>query len=397
MRQKLTKALLATTSTEVAASGGRCRIFDSEVHGFGVNVHGSGASFFVYYGPAHARRMMTLGRADVLSVEEARRRAKVQLGEVAGGKDPQAAKATKRSGLTLGDAVDRYLDIAGRRKKQPRHDKRYLGDAKGRWGSKTLSSVTRRDVEEAMKDVAESAAAGKGGTGHTAANRWLASVRKFFADAIESGEMTTANPAAIKKYAEGPPRARVLTDDEYARALDAIDSLADPHARTAFLLLMHTGARKSEVLTARRDDFDLDAATWRIPSPKAGHPQTIPLDDEAVALIKAAGAIEGNPYLIPGHKHGHHRADVRNEWAEVRAEAGIADVTIHDLRRTFGKRVAQAAGLQVASRLLRHADIRVTERVYAGLGFDELRAGLDKKNKQTKTDVARARKKARGG
>jgi len=51
-------------------------------------------------------------------------------------------------------------------------------------------------------------------------------------------------------------------------------------------------------------------------------------------------------------------------------------VTIHDVRRTFGLHVTRTAGLHVASKLLRHSDIRVTQKVYAPLDLAELREAM---------------------
>ena len=43
--------------------------------------------------------------------------------------------------------------------------------------------------------------------------------------------------------------------------------------------------------------------------------------------------------------------------------------------------MAKAAGLHVASKLLRHSDMRVTEQVYVPLGVDDLRKALDNSSK----------------
>jgi integrase len=76
---------------------------------------------------------------------------------------------------------------------------------------------------------------------------------------------------------------------------------------------------------------------------------------------------------VPGRDPEYHRADLKDPWEGVRAAARLEGVTIHDLRRTFGLHVARKAGLHIASKLLRHSDIRVTERVSAPLGIDDLR------------------------
>ncbi|MBM4369650.1 MAG: site-specific integrase, partial [Deltaproteobacteria bacterium] len=179
----------------------------------------------------------------------------------------------------------------------------------------------------------------------------------------------------VRPFREGPPRDRVLSADELPRVLAAFDALPDPHVRAAFVLLMDTGARKSEALRARWCDFDLDGGTWRIPSPKAGRPQVIPLAPHTVAFLRTVPRV--GPWFCPGRDPTEPREDLKGPWARIREAADLDGVTIHDLRRTFGLAVARAAGLHVASKLLRHSDIRITERVYAPLGLDDLRNALD--------------------
>jgi integrase len=61
----------------------------------------------------------------------------------------------------------------------------------------------------------------------------------------------------------------------------------------------------------------------------------------------------------------------------LRKAAEIPDVNIHDIRRTYGLHATRKVGLHVASKLLRHSDVRVTERVYAPLGIEDLRKAAE--------------------
>ena len=86
--------------------------------------------------------------------------------------------------------------------------------------------------------------------------------------------MLTTNPAAyVKKNREGEPRARVLSGDEFTAVVAAVNAIEDPYVRTAFHLLIETGARKSEVLRAHWEDFDLDAGTWLTPARRRATPR----------------------------------------------------------------------------------------------------------------------------
>jgi integrase len=100
----------------------------------------------------------------------------------------------------------------------------------------------------------------------------------------------------------------------------------------------------------------------------------VPLGAETVEHLRTVPQL--GPWVVPGRERDRPREDLKGPWEAIRETAKIGDVTIHDIRRTFGVHVAKTAGLHVASKLLRHSDVRVTERVYVPLGLDALREAL---------------------
>ncbi|MSQ04178.1 MAG: DUF4102 domain-containing protein [Myxococcales bacterium] len=361
MKLHLTKRAVDALDADPARD---LKVYDDELAGFGVVVYRSGRkAFFIEYGPAKRRRRMALGAYGVNTVDQGRALARARLAEVEAGIDPLDVKEAQAAMPTFGEWQKRYMERVERTKKRPQYDRMYLRLAADRWEHRPLDAIGTADVHAAMQAIAE--------RGNPTANRWLASVRACFATAVRDG-ILTANPAtSARNFREGPPRDRVLSAEELPRVVAAFEGIADPHVRAAFVLLMDTGARKSEALNARWSDFDLDAALWRVPSPKAGRPQVIPLAPQTVAFLRTVP--RSGPWFCPGRDPTQPREDLKGAWKEIRAVANLDGVTIHDLRRTFGLHVARSAGLHVASKLLRHSDIRITERVYAPLGIDELR------------------------
>ncbi len=354
------------------------RYYDTETQCFGLVTYPTGRkSFFIEYGDRGRRRRMTLGAYGRLTPDQARELAKQKMAEVSQGTDPLDERQKRRHALIFGEWADTYLEKVKQRKKHPREDTRYLGRAKEHWGKRPLHSITTEDVEK-LRDIIIA------GGSRIAANRWLASVRACLQDAWRLSKVDSNVAMKVKPIPENDPRARVLSDKEFERFIDAIHLLAetkrfDRSVYAAFLLLVETGARMSEVLHAKWEDIDLDEGLWRIPRPKSGRPQVQPLSPNSVALLDQLP--RRSIYIIPGRKPDRPRSDLQKPWAFIKEKAKLDGVTIHDIRRTFGLQIAKTKGLHVASKLLRHSDIRVTERHYAPLGIEELRDALVEREK----------------
>ncbi len=387
---KITKETLGTLK---ALDRWGTRYADRSLRGFYVRVKPDGSRHFeIRYGPRLRRRRFTIGKLGRLTLDQARARAKQLLAQAALGEDPRRDREIAQAMPTFGTWKEVYVKRIRGRLKSAKWIERYLNMAEARWKLRPLDSIRRADVEALYQKI--------GSEHRTSANRWHQSIRPLFAEAVREG-ILTANPAeGIKRYRENSPRARVLSDDEMKHLLDAVAHEKDPHARVGLYLLVESGARVSEVLRARWEDFDLEAGTWRIPSPKAGYPQVVPLSRSAVAKLRRTPRL--GAFVVAGHggrkaKDGKPaeekpRADFKGPWARTIARAKeegakaempadfLEDLHVHDVRRTFGLHVAKAAGLHVASKLLRHGDVRITERVYAPLGIEDLRAAVEKRS-----------------
>jgi len=375
-RRTLTeRSVKALTTTEPR---GR-HVYDARLKGFGCTVYPEGRKVFwlVYADPRGgrtetgrpARRRLALGKHGVVTVADARADALAALGEVRKGRDPAEERERRRGVPTFQEWVTEYLAGVRLRKKQPQDDVRYLARACERWGQRPLDAIAPEDVARLVQSIAEN--------GHrTTANRCLASVAACLQAAWRLDKIPSNPARKVKRFSENPPRQRVLTEEELHRVLKALAEWPDPHERAAITLLVTTGARLSEVLRARWADVDLEAGEWRIPSSKSGHPQLVLLAGSTCAMLRRLERL--GELVIPGRSHvDKPRFNLRHVWAALRVAAKVLDVHLHDLRRTFGLAVARAAGLHVASKMLRHSDIRITEAVYAPLGVEVLREAAE--------------------
>jgi integrase len=112
-----------------------------------------------------------------------------------------------------------------------------------------------------------------------------------------------------------------------------------------------------------------------------------------VAILKNTPAM--GPYLVPGLDPKKPRFDLKRPWQDLCEKARLKNVHIHDLRRTYGLHAARQAGLHIASKLLRHSTVAVTERVYVPLGLDDLRKGTAKVSRERGKVITMIRKKRR--
>jgi integrase len=70
--------------------------------------------------------------------------------------------------------------------------------------------------------------------------------------------------------------------------------------------------------------------------------------------------------------------DAKKAWERVRERSGLADVRMHDLRRTLGSwQALSGTSLQIIGKSLGHKSMKATE-IYARLSTDPVRESVEK-------------------
>lgn len=171
------------------------------------------------------------------------------------------------------------------------------------------------------------------------------------------------------------PRSRILSEAELPRVLTEIAKLrADwtdgPASWAAVLLVLLTGARHREILTLRW--AEVHEGALHLSRSKTGQ-KVIFLSEQAMAILdQVAGAGERGEFVFPG-------VDLRRTWEKIREAAGCADVTIHDLRRTYASRLIASGKVELAdvAKALGQKTLRVTAFTYTPLTKARQRAIAD--------------------
>lgn len=350
----------------VPISGSSIRYFDDHLRGFGVEVHKSGRkSFFIYYGPKKDRKQMKIGDFGTLSLDRAREKAKELLAQIQLGADPQQKRETERQIPSFSEWAATYLEIVATRRKPGslRNDRRYLDLFAKVHGRTRLDLITSEMIATFFRRMTKATP--------IQANRWLAAVRSCLEEAVRLRKVSENVAALVKPNSENAPRQRVLSQNEIERLLSALREEKDPYAAAAIRILLATGCRISEVLNLKWTDVDFDGGLLLLRSPKAGTPQTQPLSDEVVSILRDLP--RKGEFVVAGKKPGRPRYDLKGPWKRLRERTGISDATRHDIRRTFGSRVTEHEGIHVACKMLRHSDLRTTAKVYAPVEMAKLR------------------------
>jgi integrase len=183
------------------------------------------------------------------------------------------------------------------------------------------------------------------------------------------------------------PRERSLSLKEIKQFLEAttMSEVLGRDNELAFRLLLMLGVRKSELVKAAWDEFDLGKSLWILPSDRAkkGSGITIPLPPAAVAMLQELKIRAGrSEWVFPARRThvkrwGHISPDTLNV-ALSRLDHGLPHFTVHDLRRTVR---TQLAALKIpphiAERVLNHK-LKGMERVYDQYDyFDERKGALN--------------------
>jgi integrase len=310
-----------------------------------------------------------IGNFPDLDVREARGEALIIKGQIAKGLNPNEERRKERNVLTLKLLFEEYMERYSKvHKKSWKYDEREIPKFLGHWFHKKLNEITHQEVRKLHETTfAES--------GLYQANRILERLRAMYNKARE-WDYVDFNPTdGIKKYKE-VKRDRFLQPDEMDRFFKALDEEENIIARSYFYILLFTGARKTNVLSMRWEDIHFETKFWRIPDTKNGEPQTVPLIDDAIKILKELPRV--NRWVFPSinSKEGHF-ADPKRPWNRILERANIKDLRIHDIRRTLGSYQAiTGSSLQIIGKSLGHKSMDSTQ-IYARLHTDPVRESME--------------------
>ncbi|WP_299506539.1 site-specific integrase [Cypionkella sp.] len=348
--------LTAPTVEKLKPTDKRQEISDTLCVGLYLVVQTTGSKGWqVRYRTAGVHRRMTLGPYPLVSLAEARDRARAALLAATSGLDPAAtAKAAKATPVEIDGRNLVKNVIAEFLKRHAIHNRRaddvaamFRREIIPMWGDKDIHEIGKRDLIEVLDAIVDRGSP-------ITANRLLAHIRTVWTWAVGRGIIAASPFAGIKPPSKEKSRDRVLTDEEIVWLWQACERMGQPFgALYRFLLL--TGQRLRE--GAEMTEGEMRGSLWTIPAARVKNEDehTLPISEAAAAVLSSVDRIKGKAgYIftttglspVSGFTRAKGRLDsLMQEIANAGRVEGaepiaIPPFTIHDLRRTCASGMA---------------------------------------------------------
>ncbi|MGD8244993.1 MAG: tyrosine-type recombinase/integrase [Anaerolineae bacterium] len=267
-------------------------------------------------------------------------------------------------------AFERYLNRRYPNSSTARH---YTNDLRvfQRFIDKSPRQIGRRDISRFVECQLEQNNAA------TTVNRRLSSLHHFFEFlAHQADDDTWANPVVwqFHRVGEGRLLPRDLSDEEVERLFAHIDH---PRDRLIFRLMEGAGLRVGEVAALRIGDLipsdHVEGVRLRVQG-KGQKERMVPLTPQLVRLwetwMEERSAVEDEAVFVTRRKRGISIRGIQDRLTHYGHQAGIK-VTCHQLRHTFGRRMAEGyMPLPSLSKMMGHAQVTTTQGYIAGAAVD---------------------------
>ena len=366
---------------------GRSTKADGIVPGMQFIVHAGGKKSFRLIARLHGTQInLEIGDADLMTLADARAKAKRLLGQIAEGIDPREVKqeAVRTAAETVEVVARRFikLDAKPNTRRWQETERQIEKEVIPAWGKRPITSIGRPDVAALIDGIAERGAP-------VMANRVFATARRMFNWCVERGTLETSPFDRMKAPATETERDRTHSDEELSLIWRASAVIGYPFGPLVQLLIL-TGARREEVAGMRWRELSPDRTTWTVPAErvKNGVQHAVPLSPWARSIITKLPRFVGSDLVftttgstsVSGYSRAKGALD--RKVAELNGGAAIAPWTFHDCRRSVASGMAKLGiALPVIERILNHvsgSSFGGVAGIYQRYSFeDEMRAALE--------------------
>ncbi len=127
---------------------------------------------------------------------------------------------------------------------------------------------------------------------------------------------------------------RYFAPEEMERLKKAVETSHNPSLKHIIALVVLTGERLQDLLTSRWEDIDLETGQLTIPSSESGKARKVHLSAAAINVINQLPRWDDCPYAIANPRTRKPYHSFFGSWDAARKKAGLANISIHDLRNS---------------------------------------------------------------
>ncbi|MGI9273467.1 MAG: tyrosine-type recombinase/integrase [Endozoicomonas sp.] len=360
--------------------------------------------YFQYRSPltplTQKQRRYALGKHGTVTVEQAREAARLLSGKVALGRDPLEEKqeVIKTQEQQKNSTLRSFLDNGFREvtpQKTANQISRTIELHFCEWLDRPMSEINAWDIDKWKRSYN-----GK----PSGANRILTSLRGVLSKAVRANLLEKSPMPAVKNLKEDKSKkVRYLSDSEEKRLFKALDKrqgkqydarnryiswcqqrnqeppppLVFPytdHLKPMVILSLKTGMRLGEIFNLHLSDIDFQARLLTVEGEgigertgaKSGQSRQIPINDEVFEMLTAwLKQKQSTGLVFPSPKTGErfHKDGIKSAWSGIKKSADLMNFRFHDLRHTFGTRLAhKRTDLVTIKELMGHESLETTAR-----------------------------------
>ena len=359
MTVTITPTSINAAIKQAAAAGRRVVLKDSQVAGLQLRITKHGVRAWSWCGRTqHRVRTFTLGYHPHIGIAAARDLARAMAYEVRfKGADPvrDAREHRAQAQASAGQTLDALLTLYGNQvgnsvKSWPKQMEPQIRRVFRPLLGSPLATLTVGALQMTADAYASKKSASFGVRCLLTVLRWASAAGRAYVD---------RSVLDLQATAPKPSRDRVLSREELAALLPALQNSDSPYAAGLRLILL-TATRRGEVSAARWRDIDFTAGTWTLPQTKNGQKHVVPLSRQAIALLRSLRPTVADPaaYVFTANG-GRSLGNWEGATERLQAASGTFGWQRHDLRRTAATMLGELGVVpEIIEATLNHVTIR---------------------------------------
>lgn len=230
-------------------------------------------------------------------------------------------------------AQKEYLSWAKNNKKSWKSDESILHPILKEFGDKRPSQISESDVEKYKVKRLKSKTRRDKSPAVSTINKEL----KMLSRLLKLGKVKNNPCDEVKKLKGETKRMRWLKPEEEEKLMQQLTGKR-AHLIDIVELDLHLGLRRGELLSLEIADCDFTRRLVIVQKSKTGEGREVPMNSTAKAILLRLveqAQTNGWKHLFTNPKTGKRYTEIKHAWESALKDAGIEDLTFHDLRHTF--------------------------------------------------------------